>query len=303
VSNLNWASGETVPNLVIVPVGKNGQVTIYNHSGSTNVIVDLEGYFAPASAGSGQGSYVPLTPARITDTRSGSGFPNAGSTLGPNGSLNIQVGGVGGVPSTGAAAAVLNVTVTNTTSASYLTAYPQGAGRPLASNLNWKAGTTVANRVVVPLSSTGMITLYNYAGDANVVVDVNGYFVAGTTAPANAGFYEPLTPVRILDTRQTSGPIGAGESPPLAVSGVHGIPSNALAIASNVTATDTTSSSYFTVYPGGTMPIASDVNWSAGQTVPNCTLATLSQSGSLEIYNHQGSADVIVDVFGFFVTA
>ena len=303
VSNLNWVAGETVPNLVVVPVGQNGQVALYNYVGSTNVVVDLEGYFAPATTGSAQGSYVPLTPARVTDTRPGSGFPNAGSTLGPNSSLKIQVAGVGGVPATGAAAAVLNVTVTNTTGASYLTAYPQGVSRPLASNLNWVTGETVANRVVVPLSSTGMITVYNYSGDANVVVDVNGYFVAGTTAPSNAGFYEPITPVRILDTRQTTGPIGAGESLPVQVSGEYGISGNAVAIASNVTATDTTSSSYFTVYPGGTRPLASDVNWSAGQTVSNCTLATLDQSGSLEIYNYQGSADAIVDVFGFFIPA
>lgn len=303
VSNLNWTAGETVPNLVIVPIGQNGEITIFNHSGITNVIVDLEGYFAPATTGSGQGSYVPLVPARITDTRPNSGLPNAGATLTPNGSLNVQVAGMGGVPTTGAAAVVLNVTVTNTSQPSYLTVYPQGISRPLASNLNWLTNETVANRVVVPLGSTGMITLYNYAGDTNVVVDVNGYFVASNTAPTNAGFYEPITPTRILDTRQTGTPISAGESLPVQVTGLYGIPTNAVAIASNVTATDTTQASYFTVYPGGTMPLASDVNWSPGQTVPNCTLATLSSSGSFDIYNDQGTADAVVDVFGFFVPA
>lgn len=303
VSNLNWNAGETVPNLVIVPIGQNGQVTFYNDAGTTNLVVDLEGYFAPAITGSAQGSYVPLVPARITDTRSGSGLPYAGSTMGPNSSLNIQVAGVGGVPSTGVEAAVLNVTVTDTTSPSYLTVYPQGINHPLASNLNWVGGDTVANRVVVPLSSTGMITLYNDAGDTNVVIDVNGYFVAGSTAPSNAGFYEPMTPVRILDTRQTGNALGPNSNLSVQASGLYGIPTNAVAIASNVTATNTTAPSYFTVYPGGTMPLASDVNWSTGQTVPNCTLATLSPSGSFNIYNDQGNADAVVDVFGFFVPA
>jgi serine protease len=300
VSNLNWTQGETVPNLVIVPVGSNGQVSIYNYTGKANVVVDLEGYFAPEAAGSTAGSYVPLTPARITDTRSGSTYPNAGKTLAAGGSLNVQVTGKGGVPSSGVTGAILNVTVTNTTAAGYLTAYPQGATRPLASNLNWGAGETVANRVVVPVSSTGMITLYNYAGSTDVVVDVSGYFTNGSSTPANASLYNPITPVRVLDTRTTGTPLSGGATLTVPMVGVDGIASNATAVVTNVTAANTTAASYFTVFPGGTRPTVSDVNWMAGQIVPNLTLATLSGTGSISIYNHAGSAAVIVDAFGYF---
>ena len=301
VSNLNWVAGETVPNLVIVPVGASGQVTFYNYSGQTDVLVDLEGYFAPEASGSTAGSYVPLVPARITDTRTGSGFPNAGSTLTAGGSLNIQVAGAGGVASTGVTAALMNVTVTDTTAASFLTAYPSGATLPTASNLNWTAGETVANRVVVPVSSSGQITLYNHSGQTNVIVDVDGYFTDGTTAPSTASLYLPITPVRVLDTRQTSGPLAAGTTIEQQLGGVDGIGSNASAVVSNVTAVDTTAASYCTIYPTGTnRPTASDVNWSAGQIVPNLTVATLSSSGAINIYNHAGSADVIVDAFGYF---
>jgi hypothetical protein len=202
VSNLNWVMGETVPNSVIVPVGSGGSITFYNHTGNTNVVVDLEGYFAPESGGSTAGAYVPLTPTRITDTRTGSGYPNAGSTLTAGKTLNVQVTGEGGVPA-GATGAILNVTATNTTAAGYLTVFPAGATQPTASNLNWTAGETVANRVLASLSSTGMVSIYNYTGSTNVVVDVSGYFTANTTLPTNASLYTAITPIRLVDQYHT----------------------------------------------------------------------------------------------------
>jgi NAD/NADP transhydrogenase alpha subunit len=84
------------------------------------------------------------------------------------------------------------------------------------------------------------------------------------------------------------------------VIGEGGIPASATAAVLNVTAANTTAASFFTVYPGGTMPTASDVNWGTGQVVPNLTVATLTSMGSTSIYNHAGSADVIVDAFGYF---
>ncbi|MHB8322922.1 MAG: G1 family glutamic endopeptidase [Candidatus Dormibacteria bacterium] len=300
VSNLNWASGETVPNLVIVPVGTNGQASFYNYAGRTDVVVDLEGYFVPEAAGSTAGSYVPITPTRVVDTRSGSGLSSAGMTLGAGGALSFTATGAGNGPSTGVTAALMNVTVTNTTAASYLTAYPEGATQPLASNLNWVPGETVANRVIVPVGSTGRVTLYNDTGSTDVIVDINGYFTNGSSTASNASLFTAITPVRVLDTRQTSGPLGAGATLTQQISGVDGISSTASAVVTNVTAADTTAASYFTVYPGGSQPTASDVNWGAGQIVPNLTVATLSSSGSISIYNNAGSANVIVDAFGYF---
>lgn len=300
VSNLNWASGETVPNLVIVPVGTSGQVSFYNYAGRTDVVVDLEGYFAPEVTGSTAGSYVPITPTRVVDTRSGSGLSSAGMTLGADGALSFTATGAGNGPSTGVTAVLMNVTVTNTTAASYLTAYPEGATQPLASNLNWVSGETVANRVVVPVSSTGRVTLYNSTGSTDVIVDINGYFTDGSSTASNASLFTAITPVRVLDTRQTSGPLGAAAILTQQMSGVDGLSSTASAVVTNVTAADTTAASFFTVYPGGSRPTASDVNWGAGQVVPNLTVATLSSGGSISIYNNAGSADVIVDAFGYF---
>jgi len=300
VSNLNWSNGETVANSVIVPVGTGsnaGSITLYNQLGHTDVVVDLEGYFAPETGAATAGAYVPLTPSRI----------DTGTTVGAGATVPLQVTGSGGVPA-GATGAILNVTVTDTTAASYLTVFPAGATRPLASNLNWLTGGTVANRVLASLPTSGTISIYNALGSADVIVDVSGYFTNGTSAlPSNATIYNPVAPLRITDTRAGSGyanqghTLSGGESLPVQVTGEATIPADATAAVLNVTATDATHASYFTVYPtGDPLPATSDVNWLAGQTVPNLTVATLGTGGQIEVFNDLGNADLVVDAFGYF---
>ncbi|MGH7639774.1 MAG: G1 family glutamic endopeptidase [Candidatus Dormibacteria bacterium] len=310
VSNVNWPSGDTVPNLTIVPLGTSGDVTAYNDLGDADLVVDLEGYFAPEAAGTA-GSYVALTPSRIMDTRPGSGYPGGGSTpLGPGDVRNLQVSGKGGLPAAAGdiGAVLLNVTVTDTTQPSYLTVYPGSGSPPLASNLNWSGGQTIPNRVLVPLSSSGKLSFYNANGDADVVVDVDGYFTSGSTSPSDEALYTALPPTRVIDTRGGSdydlsgAPIGADSSVSDTLSEVASLGSNVTAVVSNVTSTDGTAGSYMTVYPGPTQPKSSDLNWSAGLTVANLTVATVGADGVVYFYNDLGSTDLVVDVFGYFST-
>jgi hypothetical protein len=185
-SDINWVGGQTVPNLVEVTLGPADQVSFYNAYGSTDVVVDLEGYVAPASAGTGL--YNPLAPARICDTRAvQSGVVanqcnhNGASpgTVGPGGTLQLQVTGEGGVPSSGVAAVVLNVTVTDTTASSYLTVWPDGITQPNASDLNWVGGQTVPNLAIVELGTDGSVHVCNADGSTDVVVDMEGYYLSG----------------------------------------------------------------------------------------------------------------------------
>jgi hypothetical protein len=318
VANVNWSSaGATVGNSVVVEVGTSGDVTIYNALGNTDVVIDLQGYYTPETVGGSAGSYVPMTPDRICDTRATSVTGAAadectGETMSAGGTLDVAVEGQGTVPASGVAAVVANVTVTNTSAASYLTAYP-GPTRPLAANLNWSgAGDTVGNRIVIPLGSGGII-LYNALGTTNVVVDVSGYYTTGSAA--GDSLFAPVTSYRACDTRATSvtgqpadsctgGTLGAGGILSLTLAGTAGLypfGGNATAVITNVTATDTSAGSFLTVYPGPTLPLAADVNWTgAGATVGNLTFATLNSSGAVSVYNGLGSVDVIVDAFGFF---
>ena len=301
-SNLNWVAGQTIPNLVSVSLGTGGKVTIYNGHGNADVVVDLEGYFAPNTDGTA-GEFAPLVPARITDTRAGSGQANAGSTLTAGATLDVQVTGAGGVPATGVTAVILNATVTNTTAAGFLTAFPTGSSLPLASNLNWTAGKTIPNRVVVPVGTGGKVSFYNGHGNADLVVDVNGYISDGSLVSGSS--FASLTPSRIKDTRTGPGVIGQlgpGTFTTLTVAGNGGVPATgAKAVIVNVTVTNPTAASFLTIWPtGATMPTASDLNFVAGQTVPNLVVVKLSGGGSINIYNGFGSVDVIVDVEGWF---
>ena len=299
-SNLNWVANQTVPNLVMVGLGINGMVTIYNGVGSADAVVDLEGYYAPSSGGTA-GGFVALSPARITDTRSGSGEPNAGSTLTTGATLNVQVTGAGGVPSS-AEAVVLNVTVTGTTDSSFLTVYPTGSPRPLASNLNWVAGEQVANRVVVSIGTGGMVSVFLSAGKTDVVIDVNGYFTDSTTS---GKVFVALTPSRILDTRSSS-KLGSAQTLNVLIAGQGGVPTMGsgtppTAVVINVTAVNPTSVGFFTVYPGLTSrPLASDLNFAAGQTVPNLVVVKVGTDGTVNVFNSFGSTDVVIDVVGWY---
>jgi SpoIID/LytB domain protein len=125
-----------------------------------------------------------------------------------------------------------------------------------------------------------------------------------TVLPANAGYLHPVTPARILDTRAPgNSPLGQGQTRAVQVAGLGGVPSDAVGVVLNVTATDTTSYSYLTVWPtsAGGRPNASNLNWDRrGQTVANLVYTALGAGGQVSIYNNMGSASVVVDVFGYF---
>ncbi|MFJ6780831.1 hypothetical protein [Streptomyces yangpuensis] len=169
VSNLNFTPGQIVPNLVTVPV-VNGKVDLRNNSGSVDLIADVTGYYAAQGSAFSAGA-----PVRLLDTRDGTGA-RAGAVRGGS-IVSLQVAGVEGVPLTGVTAVVLNVTVTNTTEAGHLIVHPHGTGRPGVSNLNFTAGQTVSNLVVVPVVD-GRVTFYNNSGSTDVIADLNGYFTS-----------------------------------------------------------------------------------------------------------------------------
>jgi hypothetical protein len=255
----------------------------------------------PAAAA---GAYRSLTPARVLDTRPGSGKPYAGQTLGPDQTLDVQVTGVGGVPS-GATAVVLNVTVTNPTTAGYLTLFPTGASRPMASNLNFLRGQTNPNMVQVQLGTGGKLNFYNSSGNTDVIADVQGYFVAPS---GTAGLFNPVVPARVLDTRNGSGlpyagnTLLAGGALSVKVAGVGGVPATGVsAVVLNVTVTNTTAPGYVTAYPSNvSRPLASSLNFVAGQTVPNRVTVPLGPDGSIVLFNSAGISDLIADVGGWY---
>ncbi|WP_404391459.1 nidogen-like domain-containing protein [Humibacillus xanthopallidus] len=299
-SNLNFVAGQTIPNLVIVPVGSNGKIRLYNASGSTDLLADVSGYVR-AGTSTQPGTVASLNPARILDTRTGLGAPKQPVAAGT--SIAVQVTGRGGVPATGVSAVVVNVTATRPTASGHVIAYPDNTTRPTTSNLNFVAGQTIPNLVIVPVGSNGKIRLYNASGSTDLLADVSGYVRAGTST--QPGTVASLNPARILDTRTGLGapkqPVAAGTSIAVQVTGRGGVPATGVsAVVVNVTATRPTASGHVIAYPDNTTrPTTSNLNFVAGQTIPNLVIVPVGSTGKIRLYNANGSTDLLADVSGY----
>ena len=284
-SNLNLVAGETRANLVTSVVSDyNGEaaVKIFTGPGALDMIVDVAGYYSP-----GGSRFTSVAPQRVLDTRNS-------APVGPGGSVTLDLSSK--VPA-GATSAVFNLTGTDVTGATFVTAYPAGQGKPDASNLNLDAGQTVPNLVTVQLSADRKVTLANAHGSVDLIADLAGYY-----SPDSTQSFFPLQQIRVLDTRDSGGnprePIGEGGTYALDLSGW--LPTNATAAVFNLTGTNVTGSTYLTAWPdGANRPSASNLNLQAGQSEANLSITALA-NGKLDLFNHVGQADVITDLAGYF---
>jgi hypothetical protein len=164
VSTLNDPSGTIVANAAIVPAGANGDIAVYPDD-ATNLVIDIDGYFAPAA--SGGYSLYPLTPCRVLDTRK--------STGNFSGELTVNVvGSTCGPPST-AGAYVFNATVVPDGALGYLTLWPDSETQPMVSTLNALDGDITSNMAIVP-NIDGSIDAFSGNGTTQLVLDISAYF-------------------------------------------------------------------------------------------------------------------------------
>ncbi len=170
-SNLNLEHvDQTAANLAVVPVGANGYITLFTQSG-THLVVDAFGWFSTTSI-----LHLTATPTRVLDTRSPSPIGYHGPIPGPGAVVDVDLAVPGGLPSSGVAAAVVNITATAASGAGYVTAWPTGTAQPPTSNLNISSvGQTISNLAIVPVSTSSSLSLFTQAG-THLVVDVFGWF-------------------------------------------------------------------------------------------------------------------------------
>jgi hypothetical protein len=315
-SNVTFARWQTVAQMAVVPVNRAGQLTI-EATAPIQLVVDLEGYFTTPEAASTRGLFNPLEPARIMDSRSGSG----GGAVGPGGIAVVQVTGRGDVPATGVSAVVINTTIVGPTKAGYVTDYPTGSARPTTSTVSFAAGQTVANRAIVPVGAGGKISIYNDSGVAWPVIDVTGYLTDGVVN-STGGYYVPITASRVVDTRfwQTSSYPSTATLKTQKIAGQRCVLTPARSVCSRVlvppitalprpvaalltiTAVPKGRSGYLTVFPAGSVtPPSSDVNFSSTGAASTLALVSLGSRGEISVRASGGLADVVADVSGYFV--
>ena len=281
----------------------------------------------PTTANTLGSDYVPVTPARIMDTRENgtSGNPREGSTLGPVSSdstttVPIEGSTVNGadIPSTGVTAVAVSITLTGQTQVGFLTVYPDGTPIPVTSTLNFN-GDTVTNAAIVPVGTDGDIAIYNgSSGTAQLIIDVTGYYTTTTTA-ANASTYQPLAdPTRILDTRSGLGAaeqaVPSDSSITLTVAGntTAGIPADTTgaeitAVAINLTAVSAPGSGTLTAYPDGDTSGATattSLSYTIGDAIAASLVIPVGNDGKIVVYNNSPTAvNVVGDAFGYYTTA
>ncbi|GAA5195253.1 hypothetical protein GCM10023322_61570 [Rugosimonospora acidiphila] len=300
-SNVDFTAGQTVANHVVVRISRGNNIDFINaSSGPIDLLIDTIGI---QTQGPGTDSYHPEGPVRLLDTRTTlGGSPGA---VPSGGSVTLQVAGVSGVPAD-ATAVVMNLTITDTKSAGFVTAYGHGTTRPGISDADWAAGQTGTALVVVPLTD-GKVVLYNSGpGTADFVADLLGYY---SDHGSGAVFLPSEEPQRALDTRSGLGTGGhiaklkSGQTLVLPVTSFVDAPASGVsAVEVDLIATNPSSTGYITAYPdGAARPTASSVDFTGGQTAANMTITPVGADGAIALYNGGGATvDLLVDIYGAY---
>jgi hypothetical protein len=309
VSTMN-SDGRVKANAAIVSAGLNGAVDVYV-ANTANVILDIDGYFGPASSSTLQ--FYPLTPCRIADTRQtnfpqGLGAPSLMAQQQRSFPLLNATSCFQQVPSGVTVAAYsLNFTAVPQGPLGYLTVWPDGETQPLVSTLNAPTGVVTANAAIVPAGNAGAIDAYAY-NNTDLIIDIDGYFAS----PGSGGLSAyPTAPCRVLDTRTSSGgngPFTGTLSPPVNVLGSpcavpSSVPAQSLAYTFNATVVPYQGGSlgYLTLWPvGGTLPVVSTLNASDGAITSNMAIVPAGTNGQINAYAGFGTTDLILDISSFY---
>jgi hypothetical protein len=298
-SNLNYQTSEDIPNAVIAKIGANGKVCIFTDK-ATQLVADVNGWFGTTP------EFTSLSPLRFLDTRSASGTfdgVDAGAGVRPAGSTTeVTVRGRDGVPAN-ATAVVLNVTAVGPAADGFATVFPCGEAVPVASNLNYQAGQDIPNAVIAKIGANGKVCIFTDKA-TQLVADVNGWFATSTS-------FASTSPKRHLDTRSANGTYdgleaGIGVRPAGSVTEVTvrargDVPSAATAVVLNVTAVGPAADGFATVFPcGESVPVASNLNYQAGEDIPNAVIAKIGANGKVCIFTDKAT-HLLADVNGWFI--
>lgn len=290
LADVRVPAGQSRPAMTIVPLGVDGKVQVANALGSSDVVLDVFGYFTPTGDGLN-----PAPPVRVFDTRHAIGTVRR--PMAADETRTLALAGHNGVP-LNATAAIVNITVTKGTTTSWLTAGPSGQSRPFVSNVNWVANETSPNMSIVPIGTDGSIDLYNFAGSADVIVDL-----AGWVGPSATQFLRSTTQRTVFDTTTGIGTsrsaFTSDSSRSSAVMSTAGYPSEATAVIGSVQALSATGSTYLTVWPGtANQPYTSWMNTVKDDPRANGIVA-VTDSGVLSVYNFRNSTNVAISASGW----
>jgi GH25 family lysozyme M1 (1,4-beta-N-acetylmuramidase) len=232
--------------------------------------------------------YVPLTPTRFVDTRSGLGARTGAVT----GSLTVTVPDSVPADATGV---VLNASVVDPSGAGYVRVAP-GSSTPLATTLNYSRHQSATGLLVTPVDAERKATVTVYGGAGQLVLDAVGYYTAAT---GDGGHWVPLAPERIVDSRTGTGGLTGPQQGDVAVTLPDTVPADARGVVLNVSVVEPAYAGYLRVAPAGTTPTTTALNYAAVQSATSLVL-TRSTDRVVTVALHGGAAQLVVDLIGYY---
>ncbi|NND73376.1 MAG: hypothetical protein HKN44_00050 [Ilumatobacter sp.] len=309
-SNVNALNGEIVGNTSVVPVDATGRMVLYVRT-TTDVVIDVSGFFVDAPGPTAPGRFRGLDPLRLIDTRDPStpsntytqtiavGDPNP-TLPSPFRRLSVPVAGRVGVPASGVSAVVMIATGLNEPEASSGWVRVTPGGRPgVTASLNTNPGLDHRNNlVVVALGADGSVDI-DLLNTGAVVLDVVGWFTDDSRPVSGAGRFQLIEPHREIDTRIVLGAPTFGDATTVVLDPVS-VPRSASGVAQNLTVAPSTAAGYFTAHPNAARPVVSNLNTTAGGQVRGAAAFTKLSDGSERLFSLR-AAELVVDVFGYFL--
>ncbi len=277
--------------IFIVLIAIAGIYIIYRSFASTGVVMT-----------GAEGEFTPVAPARVLDTRNGSGGLKP---FAANAEQTLKLTANAGIPASNVSSVVVNLTVVNAPADGFVTIWPSGESKPSTSNINFKSGQTIANQVTVKVGADGKIKIASSSGNTNIVLDVFGYY---STKDGNRGSRFKFQQQRVVDTRSgygilsVGGPIGSGNGDVKITKFLSNDTRNIKAATYTLTAVDPKCDGYFTVWPTGSpRPLISNLNYKKGETISNQITVPVGQDNSVSLYSScAGGAYVVIDLVGYY---
>ncbi len=291
--NLNGA-GETRANLVMAPIGLSGQIAIHV-SVTTHLVIDVSGYFEPSTSAH-DGRFVDVAPERVLDTRT----DPTQHRLHSSETVTVKIADrLAQFPTAEVGALLVNLTTVNGIPGGYLTAWASGMPRPATSNVNVSMiGDVAANLAIVPLGADGSFQLFA-STDLDVIIDIVGYFTNNNAPETSIGFFVPVTPRRVLDTRAGQPALGANTTTDFDLVGPAGTvgPVN---LVTNLTSTASLGGGFVAI-TDGLAPSTSNLNVVRGETRANLAIISARDAELTHVYVSL-QTHIIIDVTGYFTT-
>lgn len=302
VSTLNSVDGRVKANAAIVPAGFGGSIDVFV-TNATDLVLDINGYFLDPRNYAAALAFYPLQPCRVSDTRNPSGLLG-GPIIAAGTSRSIPFLASNCAIPANAQAYSINATVVPTGPLGYLTLWPTGQAQPFVSTLNAPTGSVVANAAIIPAGTNGEVSAF-VTNQTHLVIDINGYFAP--PGAANGLRFFPVTPCRILDTRNAAGEFGG---PVLAANETRSyrpvetgcnIPPAAAAYVLNATVVPTGALGYLTLWPtSAPQPFVSTLNAIGDPVVANMAIVPAGQVGGGLSSFVTNQTHLILDTNGYF---